>query len=145
MTSPSFERTATIVLVAAALALLAACKPGDQGSGNAARQAGGSTAGGLTAAGSSRSVSDTVVGGGVVEVTLKDGDALVEGAAVEVHGDMTHAGMAPVIAAALEVEPGLYRTEVFGFTMAGDWIITAQAKAQDGRTAKAEAFVTVSR
>lgn len=142
MTSPSFERTATIVLVAAALALLAACKPGDQGSGNAARQAGESTAGGLTAA---VSVSDTVVGGGVVEVTLKDGDALVEGAAVEVHGDMTHAGMAPVIAAALEVEPGLYRTEAFGFTMAGDWIITAQAKAQDGRTAKAEAFVTVSR
>lgn len=142
MTSPSFERTATIVLVAAALALLAACKPGDQGSGNAARQAGESTAGGLTAA---VSVSDTVVGGGVVEVTLKDGDALVEGAAVEVHGDMTHAGMAPVIAAALEVEPGLYRTEAFGFTMAGDWIITAQAKARDGRTAKAEAFVTVSR
>jgi len=142
MTSPSFERTATIVLVAAALALLAACKPGDQGSGNAARQAGGPTAGGLTAA---VSVSDTVVGGGVVEVTLKDGDALVEGAAVEVHGDMTHAGMAPVIAAALEVEPGLYRTEAFGFTMAGDWIITAQAKARDGRTAKAEAFVTVSR
>ncbi|MCX2727627.1 FixH family protein [Thermomicrobium sp. 4228-Ro] len=42
---------------------------------------------------------------------------------VEVEGTMSHAGMEPVITTAREEEDGIYVTEGFRFTMAGDWIV----------------------
>lgn len=63
----------------------------------------------------------------------RDGEP-VEDATVEVRGDMTHAGMAPVLAEATAVEPGIYVTRGFEFTMAGDWIVTAQVVFADGET-----------
>ena len=67
----------------------------------------------------------------------------VSGATVEVTGDMTHAGMVPVITEASESEPGLYRADDFEFTMAGDWIITAEVELPDGSKEMAETSLTV--
>lgn len=144
MTRSLHPRTQVRLLLAASLALvtLAACKPGGEGTGRGTA-GGGSVAAGQLAA--SVAVTEPVVGGGVVTVTVREGDAPVRGASVEVQGDMTHAGMVPVIAAAAEVEPGVYRAAPFGFSMAGDWIVTAEVETPDGRKTTAEAFVTVAR
>lgn len=63
---------------------------------------------------------------------VQEGRAVV-GASVEITGDMTHAGMIPVIRKAVEVEPGLYRADTFEFTMAGDWFLTAEVVLSDGK------------
>lgn len=73
---------------------------------------------------------------------LADGTG-VSGAEVEITGDMTHAGMVPVITNATETEAGLYRAEDFTFTMAGDWILTTDIKLPDGGTERVETLVTV--
>lgn len=52
-----------------------------------------------------------------------ESDEPVTGANVTVRGDMSHAGMVPVLAEAVETDPGIYRAE-FEWTMAGDWIVT---------------------
>lgn len=67
----------------------------------------------------------------------------VTGASVRVVGDMTHAGMQPVIVDATEVAPGSYRADEFAFTMAGDWIITVTATTADGRRVSGELFTNV--
>lgn len=56
----------------------------------------------------------------------------LSGAQVELEGNMTHAGMAPVFGQALEVVPGMYRA-IVQFSMAGDWIITLRARLPDGQ------------
>lgn len=67
------------------------------------------------------------------EVSLTDAaGAAIEGAAVTVRGDMSHAGMAPVEATAANAGDGLYRAD-FAWTMGGDWIITVTATLPDGR------------
>jgi len=74
---------------------------------------------------------------------LEDGDG-VSGAEIEITGDMTHAGMVPVIVTATEQSAGLYRAEDFQFTMAGDWIITTEVTLADGSKLSDEMNVTVS-
>jgi hypothetical protein len=59
----------------------------------------------------------------------------VEGATVEVEGNMRHAGMVPVFGSALEGEAGTYVVPDFTFTMAGDWVLSLQAALPDGRQA----------
>lgn len=86
---------------------------------------------------------EPAVGPNPVTVYLLEGAEGVSGASVEVTGDMTHAGMVPVVADAAEVEPGLYRAEGFEFTMAGDWVLSAEATLPDGRTVSGESAVTV--
>jgi hypothetical protein len=66
----------------------------------------------------------------------------VEGARLEIKGDMTHAGMVPVVATAEEGDAGQYTTG-FEWTMAGDWILTVQAELPDGRMARREYTVRV--
>ncbi len=89
--------------------------------------------------------SDATVGPATVTVrVLRDG-APFSDAEVEVTGDMTHAGMVPVVATAREAEPGVYRTADFAFDMAGDWIVSAEATAPDGEEGRAEAATTVRR
>lgn len=73
------------------------------------------------------------------EVSLTDAaGAAIEGAAVTVRGDMSHAGMAPVEATAANAGDGLYRAD-FAWTMGGDWIITVTATLPDGRV-KSQTF-----
>lgn len=74
-----------------------------------------------------------VVGPATVTVTLLDAAGQpLEGAEVEVEGDMSHAGMAPVIAAAVGGADGRYVTDGFRFTMAGDWFFVVRATLSNG-------------
>jgi len=57
----------------------------------------------------------------------------IEGADVELEGNMSHAGMVPVFAAAREVAPGQYEAQL-EFTMGGDWFIVVRAALPDGRS-----------
>lgn len=67
----------------------------------------------------------------------------IDGASVSVRGDMTHAGMVPVIAETAESSGGEYLLD-FEWTMAGDWILTVTATLPDGRTAVREFPLTVT-
>ena len=65
---------------------------------------------------------------------------------VTVTGDMTHAGMVPVVADALPADaPGAYLTDDFAYDMAGDWVLTAEVTLDDGRRGFGETRVTVAR
>lgn len=61
--------------------------------------------------------------------------APVNDARLHVKGDMTHAGMVPVLAEREGGEEGVY-TVPFQWTMAGDWIITVRAELPDGAIAQ---------
>jgi hypothetical protein len=67
-----------------------------------------------------------------VRLTDASGQPLA-GAAIELEGDMSHAGMAPVLATATEVAPGQYQAHL-EFTMGGDWFILVHADLPDGRS-----------
>ncbi len=56
----------------------------------------------------------------------------VAGARVQVEGDMSHPGMAPVFAGAREIAPGDYRAPL-NFSMGGDWVILFHINLSDGR------------
>lgn len=74
------------------------------------------------------------VGATQLTVTLADqaGQA-IDGATVRLKGDMSHAGMQPVLADASGAGDGLYTAD-FTWTMAGDWFVTVTATLPDGRT-----------
>lgn len=80
-----------------------------------------------------------VVGDATLLVTVKtDDDSPVNDATVNVRGDMTHAGMMPVIPDAVaEASDGVYSIP-FEFTMGGDWIITVDVTLANGETASVE-------
>jgi hypothetical protein len=70
-------------------------------------------------------------------ITLRDTLGLpVEGARIVVEGNMSHAGMTPVLDTATAERPGRYTVPEFGFTMAGDWILSLEAVFPDGRVAR---------
>ncbi len=58
----------------------------------------------------------------------------VDGAEIVVEGNMTHAGMVPVIDTAQAEDPGRYGISDFNFTMAGDWILTIRGVLPNGDT-----------
>lgn len=70
-------------------------------------------------------------------VTLEDtAGNPVSGASIAVEGNMSHAGMAPVLDTAVSLPaPGQYLVEDFTFTMAGDWILSLEATIPDGQVA----------
>lgn len=73
------------------------------------------------------------VGPATVTLSLRDaGEQPISGATVELEGNMSHAGMAPVFAPAIEIEPGRYEAPL-EFTMGGDWFILVKATLPDGR------------
>ena len=78
----------------------------------------------------------------VVEVTAAG--APVTGAVVKVTGDMTHAGMQPVTAAAVETGDGGYRAAGFAFAMAGDWVVTADVTTPAGTRVSGALLTTVA-
>ena len=74
------------------------------------------------------------IGPATLAVTLDDAAGKpVAGAKVRLEGHMTHAGMAPVFADAVEARdtPGLYAI-AFTFTMEGDWILLVSVTLPDG-------------
>lgn len=74
------------------------------------------------------------LGTATLTVALTDaGGQPLAGAAVELEGNMSHAGMVPVFATATEVAPGQYRADL-EFTMGGDWFILVRADLPDGRS-----------
>ena len=66
-------------------------------------------------------------------VTSADGTP-IDGARLSIKGDMTHAGMQPILAETEGGEEGRYEAP-FEWTMGGDWIVTVTAALPDGRTA----------
>ncbi len=67
-------------------------------------------------------------------VTLSDPTGKpVDGAQVHVEGNMTHAGMVPVVADAKGSQHGRYPVP-FNWTMDGDWIVTVKATLPDAQT-----------
>jgi hypothetical protein len=74
------------------------------------------------------------VGSATISLTFTDPEGQpVTGAEVELEGNMSHAGMAPVFTQATEVAPGQYEAPL-EFTMGGDWFILVKATLPDGRT-----------
>ena len=53
------------------------------------------------------------------------------GARIKLEGNMSHPGMSPVFADALEVAPGEYRANM-ELSMPGDWIILVHLTLPDG-------------
>jgi len=82
------------------------------------------------------SPSAPVVGPAVLTITLHEpaGDA-VKGATVRLEGQMSHPGMAPVLADGHERGPGVYEVP-FAFTMPGDWVLLVSAALPGGRRAE---------
>lgn len=128
----------------------AACGPSET-QANANNEASGATGSVETSGASSvllRTETETnpVVGPSTVTVFVLNPDGSgVPGATVEVTGDMTHAGMVPVIDTAEEVRAGEYATRNFEFTMAGDWILTTDVTLADGTSLTDEIELNVTR
>lgn len=79
--------------------------------------------------------SPPAAGPATVSLTLTDTQSgqPLPGAEVRIEGDMSHPGMKPVFGTARETAPGRYETPIT-FTMAGDWVLVADARLRDGRT-----------
>ena len=77
---------------------------------------------------------ETAVSTTTLTVTMHDADGNpINDAYLIIKGDMTHAGMTPIIAAADGGTDGVYTTP-FEWTMGGDWVITIIANLGDGTT-----------
>lgn len=73
------------------------------------------------------------VGSATVTLRLSDpAGKAVTGARITLEGNMSHAGMAPVIAKAIETEPGQYQAPL-ELTMAGDWIVLLHLTLANGQ------------
>jgi hypothetical protein len=67
-----------------------------------------------------------------IALHLTDAGAMpVSGAHIDLEGDMTHAGMAPVFSHAVELQPGRYRSQL-EVTMPGDWVVLLHVKLASG-------------
>ncbi len=84
------------------------------------------------------------VGDAVLIVTLTGADGQpVSDAAISARGDMSHAGMAPVLADLDTGANGVYRLP-FRWTMGGDWFVDITATLPDGTTAARRFDLTVT-
>jgi hypothetical protein len=73
------------------------------------------------------------VGAATISLVLSDAEGRpIEGATIELEGNMSHAGMAPVFTQAEAAGPGHYEAPI-EFTMGGDWFILVKATLPDGR------------
>jgi hypothetical protein len=77
-----------------------------------------------------------------VRVTDASGQP-VNDANLNIKGDMTHAGMVPVLASTQNGVDGIYTTP-FEWTMSGDWIVTIRATLLDATWDEAEFRLRVS-
>ncbi len=85
------------------------------------------------------------VGETVLHITLKDAsNEPINNATLNVKGDMSHAGMTPVLAEGISGgENGVYTTP-FEWTMGGEWIVTVNVELSDGGTASKQFNLTVT-
>src|SRR5690349_25023246 len=75
-----------------------------------------------------------VVGDGVVIIVVRDSlGNPIDNALIHLRGDMSHAGMAPVMYDVNESVNGEYRV-AFNWNMSGDWILTVTTVLADGST-----------
>ncbi len=75
--------------------------------------------------------------------TLTDGQGRpINDANLAIEGNMTHAGMVPVVAQVESGETGRYVVP-FEWTMGGDWVVTVETTLADGRHFSREFPVTV--
>lgn len=73
------------------------------------------------------------VGEATLVFTLKTATGQgIPNARLNIRGDMSHAGMQPVLATADSGPDGVYRVP-FRWTMAGDWFVLVQVELPDGR------------
>ena len=63
---------------------------------------------------------------------MLEGAKWLNGARVELEGNMSHPGMSPVIVRQRKIEPGKYRGTL-EFSMAGDWIVLVHITLPDGQ------------
>lgn len=78
-----------------------------------------------------------------MRITLLDGEGrAIDGAELSIKGDMTHAGMVPVLTEIKQSENGVYATD-FAWSMGGDWIVTVSATLPDGRVTSRQFELTV--
>lgn len=126
-------------LVVVSLILMVGCRPPES-----PEQATGSNGGDADIRVSLELPQEPAVGPAEVRVYLlsPDNEAVAD-ASVTVTGTMTHAGMEPVITEATPTEEGLYQTQDFEFTMAGDWLLQAEVTLTDGGEVSDELAVTV--
>ena len=76
------------------------------------------------------------VGATTFDLELHDAKSeAVSGAHVELEGNMSHAGMSPVVGVAREIEAGKYRGTL-PLTMAGDWIVLVNVTLSNGQKAQ---------
>jgi YtkA-like len=81
-----------------------------------------------------------------VEIRLFDADAdhkPIENAKIQVKGDMTHAGMVPVLGESENGTGGIYKIPL-EWTMGGDWILQVKAILPDGRSAEKTFPLTIT-
>jgi hypothetical protein len=77
-------------------------------------------------------------------VTVRDAaGGPVDGAKVDVRGDMSHAGMTPSLGSAEGGHDGRYEVP-FTWTMGGDWFVEVTVTLPDGRTTTRRFDLTVS-
>ncbi len=89
-------------------------------------------------------VESTQVGDTILLITITDANGNpVNDATVTVKGDMSHAGMTPVLAEATAGQNGVYEMP-FEWTMGGDWIVTVDVTLSDGRSTTQQFNYTIS-
>ena len=70
----------------------------------------------------------------VIQVADKSGSP-IDDAHLAIKGDMTHAGMVPILAEVDGGDDGVYSVP-FEWTMAGDWVVTVDIQLADGTKAQ---------
>ena len=79
-------------------------------------------------------IESTTVGPTSLIVTVTDAAGVpINDAAISVKGDMSHAGMVPVLADVTGGDDGVYEMP-FEWTLGGDWVVTVEATLPDGRS-----------
>lgn len=73
------------------------------------------------------------VGLATINFAFRDSTGLlINGAEVELEGNMSHPGMQPIFVTAEEIEPGRYSVDVI-FSMGGDWYFLIESTLPDDR------------
>lgn len=86
-----------------------------------------------------------LVGEASLQVVITDANGqAVQGASVDVRGDMNHAGMTPVIREDLLTDANGLVEIPFEWTMGGDWFVVVTATLPDGTTAERRFDLVVS-
>ena len=132
-----------LIVTLALLAGASACRPPADGAGGASRAA--SANGGDAAVEVALLTRPARVGPAALEVRVVRDGVGAGGATVRFTGDMTHAGMVPVLADGLDLGDGVYRSDGFAFDMAGDWVITVDIRHADGSRDQGTLAVQVAR